>query len=257
MRKILRKALDALGLEVFRRAPSHVRTLTLHSVVHTGQAMRFLVNNPRDAVQSHHAHGRLYEPEECAIMDAHFPGGVFVDVGANVGNHTVYFGCKARTARVIAFEPNLLVQPLLAANVDYNRLGEKVELHRFALSDTAGEIELAIPAHNMGAASFSGTRDARKAQRTVPSSRRRGDDVASLRRIDFLKIDVEGHEAECLEGLRQTIKANLPPVFIEVAQIDRPRIEALLFSFGYALTAEHARYAGSTNLLFTHPQRGA
>ena len=252
MRKIVHKVVHALGFEAFRLQRSYEQTLTLHLVEHSDQVMHFLVDNPHDAVQKHHANGKLYEPEECALIDRYFQGGVFVDVGANVGNHSVFFGKLQKTDLVIAFEPNPLIHPILCANIEYNGLSEKFKLYRLALSDGEGEISLHIPAQNMGAASFSGIRDGRKTERTVKAHRAMGDAIIEKTKIDFLKIDVEGHEVECINGLKDTILANRPPIFIEVSPKDRTVLEALLASLGYVLQAEYSRYDTSTNLLLTH-----
>jgi hypothetical protein len=52
-----------------------------------GNNLRFFVRNRRDLVQAHHFNGEFYEAEELQIIQKYFKdGGVFVDIGANVGS---------------------------------------------------------------------------------------------------------------------------------------------------------------------------
>jgi Met-10+ like-protein len=50
--------------------------------------------------------GVFYEREELEIIATHFKGGTFVDIGANVGNHSIFAAKFLGASKVIAFEPN-------------------------------------------------------------------------------------------------------------------------------------------------------
>jgi len=56
-----------------------------------GRDIRFFVVDPEDTIQAVHLSGDFYEREELEIIEQFWrPDGVFVDIGANVGNHTIF-----------------------------------------------------------------------------------------------------------------------------------------------------------------------
>ena len=120
-----------------------------------GVEVFFAVADPEDLIQRRHMRGQFYEPEELAIIAAHFrPGGVFLDVGANVGNHSVYVGAYLRPARIIVVEPNPPAIALLRINVRLNQLGGVVDerLLGCGFADRAMRGEAVAPPGNLGAA---------------------------------------------------------------------------------------------------------
>ncbi|PKQ04981.1 MAG: FkbM family methyltransferase, partial [Alphaproteobacteria bacterium HGW-Alphaproteobacteria-10] len=64
-----------------------------------------------------------------------------------------------------------------------------------------------------------------------------------------VKIDVEGHEIEALRGAEALIRRDRPDMLIEVADVNRAEIDALLNSFGYRIAATHRRYPENENVL--------
>ena len=167
-----------------------------------GRDVRFFIKNPYDVVQSHHARGEFYEPEELSIISDFFPrGGVFVDIGANVANHTIY-ACKFfNPKQVVIFEPNPDAISLLRVNISLNDLTHVVDLSYLGigLSDASGKAFPVIPQNNLGATRMINSEDAN----ALPLVR--GDDMLKHRRIDFIKMDVEGMELRVLHGLEETI----------------------------------------------------
>ena len=85
-----------------------------------GQQVSMFVVNEWDYIQAHHLKGRFYEQEELELIGRHFKGGVFVDVGANIGNHTIYALKFLGATKVIAFEPNPAAARILKVNLALN-----------------------------------------------------------------------------------------------------------------------------------------
>jgi hypothetical protein len=71
-----------------------------------GTNLRFFVRNRRDLIQVHHFDGGFYEEEELDIIRKYFNGGIFVDIGANVGNHTIFVAKMLNSRKVIPFGLN-------------------------------------------------------------------------------------------------------------------------------------------------------
>ena len=161
------------------------------------------------------AHG-LYEKEDvgflCALL-RQIDRPVVLDVGANVGNHTLAFATVAE--EVHAFEPLPPVHALLAENVAANGL-DHVFAHQVALSDEGGTGTIYVgSSDNCGTSSFD-----ERSQDLTPLEVRKavGDSMVAeldLKRVDLVKIDVEAHEFFVVRGLKQTIDRFRPFVTME------------------------------------------
>ncbi len=82
--------------------------------------------------------GSFYEPDVLMkAQEIHLPGTSIVDIGANIGNHTIFFAAILG-AKVIAFEPYGPNYELLRLNVAANGLEGLVDTHRVALGEQDG-----------------------------------------------------------------------------------------------------------------------
>jgi len=121
------------------------------------------------------------------------PGGVFVDVGAHVGFHSVLAGqLVGPGGKVFAVEPAPWAVDLLRANV--MRHGLDVTVLPFAASDTAGTVRLALDEAHRSGAHLSEAEDA------VEVEARPLDELLPDVAVDVLKVDVEGAEPLVLRG---------------------------------------------------------
>lgn len=150
-------------------------------------------------------------------------GGTAVDVGANKGVYTYFL--SRLCDRVVAYEPN----PELAEQIEgYGLKG--VEVRTCALSSSAGEAVLNIPLSGKGkrrnnVASLNALEEASDGIRVEV---RRLDDEG-LTGVSFLKVDVEGHEAETLAGAEELIRRDRPVMLVEInGGPDTPHAKALI-----------------------------
>ncbi len=134
--------------------------------------------------------------------------GLVLDIGANIGNHALFFAPHAR--EVWAFEPNPRTGALLALNA---ALAPNVRVFGFGLSDAAGSATLHVPADNIGMA----TLQPGAPGQAVACTLQRLDEVPGLaqERVALVKIDVEGHEAAALRGGLQMLRRERPVVVFE------------------------------------------
>ena len=87
--------------------------------------------------------GRPYELGMLQDMHARLaPGDLVLDIGANVGNHTLYLACVAG-ARVIAFEPNRDLCAAMEASLARNGVEDRVSLRVLGLGETASRAHFA------------------------------------------------------------------------------------------------------------------
>lgn len=139
-------------------------------------------------------------------------GGGVIDVGANVGHHSLFYALQGAT--VFAFEPNPAAMSLLKQKAKAN---PALSIHPMlkGLSDRADRLPLSVPDHNnLGTASLEKAVGSASVLVEVCS----GDHMIEIQRLEhikWIKIDVEGHELPALLGLRQTIEKHRPAVFFE------------------------------------------
>lgn len=142
------------------------------------------------------------------------PGFTFVDVGANVGGYSFWVASRmAASGRVVAVEPNPLVARQLRYNVRVNGASERIRVVEAAVGAARGTGALTVGASNSGENRLlSDTADSGEA--TVPVSVMTLAEVAreaGIDRIDCLKVDVEGREAEVIQPyLRSVPRAAWP-----------------------------------------------
>jgi FkbM family methyltransferase len=161
-----------------------------------------------------------YEPELREIFRAVLPpGGVGLDIGANVGWHTLLMASLVGDqGRVLAAEPNPSIRTRLLDHLDINRL-RQVDVIPFVIADCEGVVEFFAPGAD-DAASASGhvLRPEASIRGTMQLETRRLDTIASesqIKRLDLIKIDVEGFEWPVLQGGEQTIAKFRPHIVFE------------------------------------------
>lgn len=157
----------------------------------------------------------LYEPELRRVHELLAPGTVAVDVGAWLGPWTR--ALSRRAAHVHAFEP----QPALAARLR-RVVAPNVTVHEAAVGASPGVARLVID-HASGRDSLSHlarTGEGSEGGATVEHVEVdvvRLDDL-DLGEVGFLKVDVEGHEGEVLDGAVGLLERCRPVVLVEVEQ---------------------------------------
>lgn len=162
-----------------------------------------------------------YEPEVRDVFRAVLPaGGVAVDVGANVGWHTVLMGSLVGSGgRVLAAEPNPSVRARLEDNVRLNRF-RHVEVLPYAIADAEGALEFFGPD---ACDPWSGNGYVAQGAPigrpdTIRVEARRVDTLLAatgVKRLDLIKIDVEGFEWRVLQGAEQSIAQFRPHIVFE------------------------------------------
>ena len=167
----------------------------------------------------------FYEIRMLEAVAANFPQGTVLDVGANIGNHTLYLA-KFTSARVIhAFEPMPKSFYHLKSNVLLNRC-DNVVLHNFALSDKAGSARMEFPDPiNQGMAKIS--------NRGTEVQLLKLDDL-NFEEVSLIKIDVEGHEMNVLRGGFETLQRCRPHVYVEIQDENSlAMVEKFMRELGY------------------------
>jgi FkbM family methyltransferase len=140
-----------------------------------------------------------------------------IDIGANIGLYTY---ALAQICEVVeAFEP----QELCANNiVEYSKKlgGGRINVHTVGLSADRGLMNLHVPIlrgrfRTKLAAGLATYRKLSCDHQTIPIPIHRLDDYR-FQNVSVIKIDVEGHEPEVIEGAKETILQNKPMILVEI-----------------------------------------
>lgn len=148
------------------------------------------------------------------------PDMVFLDVGANQGEYTLFAAKRLTKGAVIAFEPVDEIYEQLHRNIALNHF-INIKTLKLGLSDSVG----VLPIYEMQATGAN-----HEGLATLFQSELRGkviqqiqldtlDNLAlqlNLQRIDFIKVDIEGAELSMLKGARETISRFRPQVMVEM-----------------------------------------
>ena len=180
---------------------------------------------------------------ECCELESQFllnlvgRGGTVVEVGANMGIHTVPLAqsLAAQGRQVLAFEPQRVIFQQLCANLALNGL-TNVNALPYACGATAGVVTFAEPNYqqlgNFGGISMQAAEQA--SQVLVPCVR--VDDVVNSEHVGLIKVDVEGFELKVLQGAASTVQRCRPLLYVENDRPDRSReLIEWIWAAGYNL----------------------
>lgn len=168
------------------------------------------------------------------------PGDFVLDIGAHIGNHTLYFS-KVCGARVVAFEANPIAFVNLRKTITENKIDEYVSAHNIALSDgNKKSITLTpLPVGDPGTMSAYRKADSSSIHRPAQAL----DDFFEYfkeRPIRLIKIDVEKSELDVLAGGEQVIRFSRPVIGAEVMDIEQFRsVDEFLSRLGYQPVSIH------------------
>ncbi|HEV2268400.1 MAG TPA: FkbM family methyltransferase [Steroidobacteraceae bacterium] len=168
------------------------------------------------------------------------PGDTALDVGANIGMLSLFLSdIVGQRGCVHAFEPNPRTYALLLRSISANS-PRNIRAHGVALGEAECELTLSIPQGNAGGASLAGlagqTIDSAVRVPVVPL------DIwaqrMAVRKVDFIKMDVEGFEPQVLRGGLEFLRAVRPRAIVfehndtRIPCAEHPSF-ALLSAIGY------------------------
>lgn len=179
-----------------------------------------------------------FEYQEIATLEKHvFPAlprdSHCLDIGANIGNHCVAFAPWFATVQ--ALEPNPIVFDVLSLNA---RFAGNIVAHQVGASDRDFTATAVLKPGNLGATKI--TEDVQSEGKTIEFRCVRVDDFLPpdvVDHISFIKIDVEGHEFEVMQGCQRILDRGKPVVAFELLRKDfdqnGKRVLELLREHGY------------------------
>jgi len=156
------------------------------------------------------SHYGTYEELEAKIMEEKITvGSIVVDVGANIGLHTLNMArMVGNTGQVFAFEPDPSNFEILGENVKINNY-QNIILEKKAIGDKHGRTTLYQSDHPGNHRLFPQTKQAKgEVEVELTSLDKYFIDSNLAEKINFIKIDVEGLEFSVLNGMKNILKNN-------------------------------------------------
>ncbi len=191
----------------------------------------------RDWIQRQIIHtGMFYEAHMLQdIRQRAKPDSVFVDIGANIGNHTLFFALVCKAKKVYSFEPQRDVYQILERNLKLNDLDvERVQTFNFGIGSRHAIASLSVPEGNCGGGAL--VDDPLGNVAVMPLT----ECIPPNVKIDFIKIDVEGMEMAVLEGAIDLIDRHKPYLYVELATPEEhARASEYLSAYGYACIGKY------------------
>ncbi|WP_104761814.1 FkbM family methyltransferase, partial [Helicobacter cetorum] len=147
--------------------------------------------------------------------------------------------CQA--TKILAFEPILSTFEILEKNIALNHLQKIIiplnvglsnqSINAKIIADTRFGNTIGFHADNIGGTNL--TQDEKGVFKLIALDSINLKDYG-FERLDFIKIDVENHEIEMLEGALETLKKYRPIIFIETFENNKDRVFSILDSLGYS-----------------------
>ena len=190
-----------------------------------------------------------YDPQELhafrdvlRILKTTTPNLVVLDVGANIGVHSVVMSQEVGGGAVFAFEAQRIIFNMLAGNIALNSLSNVLCFHN-AVTDTPGLIDIPIFDYgrpmSFGSVEFGGLQIEDIGQKPIVGQSEKVTglviDQMDFQQIHFMKIDVEGMERQVLRGAEKSILKFRPLILIEYLKSDKDEIIAWLKKAEYKI----------------------
>jgi FkbM family methyltransferase len=214
-----------LGKIIFDRAPVRIKECK-HGL------MSYLTSDSYVG-QSLDLYGEWSEGEMDLLGQVVRPGMVVLDVGANIGVHTVFLAKVTGPAgRVYSFEPQPTLFHVLCANLVLNQLTNVFAIHA-ALGAVPGTVNVPNIGYtsrgNFGGIALDNRADGEPMTATTL-------DALNLTQCDLIKIDVEGMECDVLRGGTMTLSRLKPILYVENDRAAKSaELIRRLFEFRYRL----------------------
>lgn len=190
-------------------------------------------------------YGEYSEPELEVFSQLLRPGQLIVEVGSNIGAHTVGLArIVGPRGLVLAFEPQRVIFQILCANIAMNELFN-VRTFPVAVDRKTGILKV-LPydytaENNFGGVSLQNVTDGDEVSAVTLDS-------LNLPALHFLKVDVEGMEWDVLSGARDSIRRHRPLMYVENDQPDKSeQLIGMIEDLGYDMWWHTPRLFNPTN----------
>jgi FkbM family methyltransferase len=209
---VARRTIRALGLKkiIFGATNIYARFSPRHVCVRDG--IRYELDLTEVIDQGIWLHG--WEPATIRLLKKHVTAGdVVVEVGANVGAHTLLLAKLVGAAgKVYAFEPTVYAQRKLRTNIDLNpELKSRIIVRSELVTNHEHETPVRVIKSSFPIRAGGAPGEAVSAAAIALDSE-------AFSRVDLLKIDVDGYDYKVLEGAIEILRMFRPRLLVELCE---------------------------------------
>lgn len=199
-------------------------------LLYDGTETHVIVKNENEHIQKYWMAGRFYETQRNGLLNYIYlnekKGGKFIDIGASIGNHTLFFANVMR-GTVIAFEPQYESYLHLRDNIKLNQL--KVTYYNVALGDRLDFVQMKSNSpDNVGMFQVDESQPGSTILQTLDYFK------SFLHGYDVIKIDVEHYNKQLLTGAASVLTNGRGNVYIEA---ETPEVlkdtDTIMATYGY------------------------
>jgi len=176
-----------------------------------------------------------FEKKELQLCEKFLtPTSSIIDIGANIGIHSVYFANIATNGNIISVEPQTHIYEVLIKNIQHHNNITPINI---AIYPEPKITSFFVAEDN----AYSSLKDTQrktilKKQNIITFPANYFKDV--LEKIDFIKIDVEGLENDVVESMKELLELHKPTLFIEIYKGDNSNPDPektinMLLNMGY------------------------
>lgn len=168
----------------------------------------------------------FYEIDLLEDMYGRVQTGTVVDVGAHIGNHTIWFS-KIMGLNVVSLEPYINSFEALSYNVSQNGVSNKVRLLNCGAGARPSHATVCnVPANNTGMAKLKAHPNGSVLIRRL--------DALKIENCSLLKIDVEGAQLDVIKGALALIDKNRPYIYVEAdTKEEKAALDDQMTALGY------------------------
>ncbi|PLX50929.1 MAG: hypothetical protein C0613_02540 [Desulfobulbaceae bacterium] len=182
-----------------------------------------------------------YEEEQFAFFTGALREGgfdLFIDVGANIGLYSLLAARTDKVAEILAFEPDRRNNYQFRTNILLNNFVDRIKVYDAGLSNATGGVEFL----QQQGSSTGKSRIGKTAPATTKGKDYRKTTIGIMRfdenfhyadRKIFIKMDVEGHELQALQGMTGLLTDNGCVLQVEVFAENLATIEEFMAGLGY------------------------
>jgi len=188
--------------------------------------------------------GSFYELKLLNKIKSFEKSGVYIDLGANVGNHSLFFGLFCPVTKVIAIEAEKNIFNVLHNNLLRNLDNNKFVTYNCAISDFDGFVSMSLVSNiNAGSTHISEINNGDTKCTTLDNL------IGDLNDIAVIKMDIEGYELKALTKATKIIENNKPIIITEVK--NNNEFNDLKFFLGkYGYTCDAINYANTPTYIW-------
>ena len=214
----------------------------------------FVYSNQRITMEGYHADDSIFDQivteqtfyEETLLEKARSLNleGVYVDIGANIGNHSIFFNRFCNSTKVYSFEIDESIFAILKKNMELNCLQDSYYLGEIGILDRKGFVDLSDTNHlNAGMTKIVNVEGSQREVDTLDNVMRGVDNIA------LIKMDVEGFELQIIQGAKHILENQSPVIFAELATKKEFKLfKDAVSKFGYA--TDRVNHAATPTYLF-------